>query len=128
MQKNKHKQIEQETTIKTSVSNRKQKHKHQKERSQRIRNWDSYPKEIHKNKGKTTQKQTTNVVDTAIENGITLFDTADVYGGNGKSEIYLGKALSKKRHDVVIATKFGAPMGENLYKTGASRKHIMINI
>jgi aryl-alcohol dehydrogenase-like predicted oxidoreductase len=54
------------------------------------------------------------VVDAAIEAGITLFDTADVYGDPpGASEECLGAALKAngKRDDVVIATKFGNPMG-----------------
>lgn len=48
------------------------------------------------------------VVDTAIDHGITLFDTADVYG-QGASEELLGKALSGRRDQVVVATKFGNP-------------------
>src|SRR6185312_10573029 len=47
------------------------------------------------------------VVDKAIDLGITLFDTADTYGGQGKSEQFLGKALGTRRKEVVIATKFG---------------------
>lgn len=50
------------------------------------------------------------VVDAALEAGITFFDTADIYGG-GKSEEYLGRALGRRRGDVVIATKFGHRSG-----------------
>jgi aryl-alcohol dehydrogenase-like predicted oxidoreductase len=50
------------------------------------------------------------VVDAAIDAGITLFDTADIYGGGGGSETLLGKALGKKRDDVIVATKFGMDM------------------
>jgi aryl-alcohol dehydrogenase-like predicted oxidoreductase len=46
------------------------------------------------------------VVDAAIDVGVTLFDTADIYGG-GESEELLGRALGSRRGDVVIATKFG---------------------
>jgi aryl-alcohol dehydrogenase-like predicted oxidoreductase len=46
------------------------------------------------------------VVDAAIEAGITCFDTAESYG-DGKSELYLGRALAGRRDRVVIATKFG---------------------
>jgi aryl-alcohol dehydrogenase-like predicted oxidoreductase len=56
----------------------------------------------------------TAVVDTAIDCGITLFDTADVYGTPpGTSEEYLGAALKAngRRDDVIVATKFGSPMG-----------------
>jgi aryl-alcohol dehydrogenase-like predicted oxidoreductase len=56
------------------------------------------------------QAATTAVVDTAIESGITLFDTADIYGGGGKSEEFLGEALRDRRDGVVIATKFGMDM------------------
>ena len=66
------------------------------------------------------------VVDKAIELGITLFDTADIYGDKGKSEIFLGKALGARRKDIVLATKFGMPMGEGLeLRGGGSRDYIM---
>jgi aryl-alcohol dehydrogenase-like predicted oxidoreductase len=51
------------------------------------------------------------VVDAAIDCGITFFDTADVYGNRGGSETLLGRALGRRRPDVVIATKFGMDMG-----------------
>jgi len=47
------------------------------------------------------------VVDAAIDAGITLFDTADMYGGDGTSESFLGEVLSGRRDQVVLATKFG---------------------
>jgi len=50
------------------------------------------------------------VVDAALEHGITLFDTADIYG-RGASEEFLGAALKGRRDDVVIATKGGMDMG-----------------
>jgi aryl-alcohol dehydrogenase-like predicted oxidoreductase len=50
---------------------------------------------------------TRQVVDTALDAGITLFDTADVYGGDGRSEELLGTALQGRRDEAVIATKFG---------------------
>jgi aryl-alcohol dehydrogenase-like predicted oxidoreductase len=43
---------------------------------------------------------------TAVDLGVTLFDTADCYG-RGRSEIRLGQALGRRRKDVVVATKFG---------------------
>ena len=55
-------------------------------------------------------EQTRQVVDTAIDAGITLFDTADSYG-RGASEDLLGKALGSRRDEVVVATKFGMDMG-----------------
>jgi len=51
------------------------------------------------------------VVNAAIDSGINLFDTADIYGG-GQSQEYLGRALKGRRDKVLIATKFGMKMGE----------------
>jgi aryl-alcohol dehydrogenase-like predicted oxidoreductase len=65
------------------------------------------------------------VVDKALELGITLFDTADIYGDKGGSETVLGEILGPRRKDIVLATKFGMPMdGEGKLK-GASRRYIM---
>src|SRR5207237_6872492 len=50
------------------------------------------------------------VVHAVLEAGITFFDTADIYGG-GKSEEFLGRALGPRRPEVVVASKFGMPMG-----------------
>ena len=50
------------------------------------------------------------VVDAAIESGITLFDTADIYSGGG-SESQLGEVLGSRRDQVVLATKFGGEIG-----------------
>ena len=47
------------------------------------------------------------VVDAAVEAGITLLDTADSYGGAGRSEEILGEVLAGRRDQVVLATKFG---------------------
>jgi aryl-alcohol dehydrogenase-like predicted oxidoreductase len=51
------------------------------------------------------------VVAAAVDAGINFFDTADVYG-SGASEVALGRALGSRRDDVLIATKFGMPLGE----------------
>ena len=69
------------------------------------------------------QTQTTAVVDAALEAGINFFDTADLYGG-GKSEEFLGKALSARRDDVVIATKFGGPLDQNEEHRGGSARWV----
>jgi aryl-alcohol dehydrogenase-like predicted oxidoreductase len=53
-------------------------------------------------------QETDAVVGAALDAGITLFDTADIYGST-KSEEYLGRALGARRHEIVLATKFGAP-------------------
>lgn len=47
------------------------------------------------------------VLDAAIASGVTLLDTADVYGGQGTSERLMGEALHGRRDAVVLATKFG---------------------
>lgn len=52
------------------------------------------------------------VVDAAVAEGITFFDTADIYGGAGKSEELLGEVLRGRRDQVVLATKFGMDMGD----------------
>jgi aryl-alcohol dehydrogenase-like predicted oxidoreductase len=46
------------------------------------------------------------VVAAALDDGVTFFDTADIYGGT-KSEEFLGRALGARRADIVLATKFG---------------------
>ena len=71
------------------------------------------------------------VVNAAIDAGITLFDTADVYGNAGGSETLLGKALGPRRGGVIIATKFGSDMrGANGPDWGArgSRRYIRIAV
>jgi len=55
--------------------------------------------------------RTRGVVDAAIDAGITLLDTADVYGDRGGSETFLGQVLEGRRDKVVLATKWGADMG-----------------
>lgn len=70
------------------------------------------------------QQATQAVVDAAIEAGITLFDTADIYGGT-QSEVFLGKALGKRRHEIVLASKFGMQIGDDTSRSGASRRWIM---
>ena len=59
-------------------------------------------------------QRTKEVVDAVVDAGITLFDTADIYGNRGRSEELLGTALGARRDDVVVATKFGSPMGDGL--------------
>lgn len=65
------------------------------------------------------------VVDKALDLGVTLIDTADVYGNRGGSEEFLGQILGPRRKDVVLATKFGLPMDEAGKLRGASRGYIM---
>jgi aryl-alcohol dehydrogenase-like predicted oxidoreductase len=63
------------------------------------------------------------VVDAALDAGVTLFDTADVYGGKGGSESFLGEVLEGRRDRVVLATKFGQDMGDGTEARG-SREYI----
>ncbi len=75
--------------------------------------------------GRLDLAQTRAVVHKALDLGITLFDTADVYGGGGGSERMLGEILGSRRQDVVLATKFGAAMDDAGRRAGASRGVIM---
>jgi aryl-alcohol dehydrogenase-like predicted oxidoreductase len=74
--------------------------------------------------GRIDLDQTRAVIDRALDQGITLFDTADMYG-SGKSEEFIGETLGPRRHEVVIATKFAGPMGESPYMRGTSRRYIV---
>lgn len=60
--------------------------------------------------GKVQEEELVSAVHTALDEGITFFDTADTYG-LGQSERTLGKALGQRRKDVVVATKFGVRVG-----------------
>jgi len=64
------------------------------------------------------------VVDKALAMGITLFDTADVYGNRGGSESQLGEILGPRRKEIVLATKFAMPMDDAGTKSGASAAYI----
>jgi aryl-alcohol dehydrogenase-like predicted oxidoreductase len=65
------------------------------------------------------------VIHRAIDLGITLFDTADIYAGQGGSETVLGEVLGDRRKDIVLATKYSKPMATDGTKQGASRRYIM---
>jgi len=64
------------------------------------------------------------VIHKAFDLGITFFDTADVYGHKGGSEICLGQFLGARRKDIVLASKFGNPMDDSGLMQGASRRYI----
>jgi aryl-alcohol dehydrogenase-like predicted oxidoreductase len=63
----------------------------------------------------------------AIDAGINFLDTADVYSG-GESEEIVGKAIHGRRDDLVIATKFFAPMSQAPNNSGGSRRWIMSEV
>lgn len=65
------------------------------------------------------------VIHKAIDLGVTLFDTADIYAGRGGSEKVLGEVLGTKRKDIVLATKYAKAMSDDGTKQGASRRYIM---
>ena len=65
---------------------------------------------------------TREVVAAAIDMGVTLFDTADIYGGAGASEELLGQALEGRRDQVVLATKFGHQSADMGYGPAAGAK------
>ena len=78
------------------------------------------------NFGQRTDLETSRkVIHKAIDLGVTLFDTADIYAGHGGSETVLGEVLGDRRKDIVLATKFSKPMSDDGRKQGASRRYIM---
>jgi len=72
--------------------------------------------------GRLDLDATRSVLDAAIDAGITLFDTADIYGGQGGSEELMGQALRGRRDSFVLATKFGHQSGEMGYGPAAGAK------
>ncbi|MFF5899580.1 aldo/keto reductase [Streptomyces argenteolus] len=77
--------------------------------------------------GRTTQDEATAIVDAALEAGINVIDTADMYG-DGESEEMVGKALAGRRDDIVLATKATMPMGEERNHRGASRRWLVTEL
>src|ERR1043165_2388295 len=59
------------------------------------------------------------VVDAALDAGVDFLDTADIYGGGGQSERFLGEVREGRRDRVVLATKFGHDMGDGTTARGA---------
>jgi aryl-alcohol dehydrogenase-like predicted oxidoreductase len=68
-------------------------------------------------------EQSLAVIDAALDAGITLFDTADIYS-QGMSEDFIGRALEGRRDRVVLATKFGKPMDERPADRRGTRDYI----
>jgi aryl-alcohol dehydrogenase-like predicted oxidoreductase len=78
------------------------------------------------NFGQRTDLETARrVIHKALDCGVTLFDTADVYAGMGGSETVIGQVLGDRRKEIVLATKFAKPMSQDGKKRGASRRYIM---
>jgi aryl-alcohol dehydrogenase-like predicted oxidoreductase len=68
-------------------------------------------------------EQTRAVIEAALDAGITLFDTADIYS-QGTSESYIGEVLEGRRDRVLLATKFGKPMDDGPALPRGSRDYI----
>src|ERR1700722_2859110 len=75
--------------------------------------------------GRIDLEATRAVIHKAIDLGITLFDNADIYGGQGGAETDMGQVLGDRRKDIVLATKFGNPMDDAGVKQGGARRYIM---
>lgn len=74
--------------------------------------------------GNDDEQDAIRIIHRALDAGIDFVDTADVYSA-GRSEEIVGRALAGRRDDVVLATKFFMPMGEEPNRGGGSRKWIM---
>jgi aryl-alcohol dehydrogenase-like predicted oxidoreductase len=68
--------------------------------------------------GRIGEDETRAVVDAALDVGVTFLDTADIYGNRGGSEEILGRVLRGRRGRVVLATKWGKPMGDGAERRG----------
>ncbi len=77
--------------------------------------------------GNTDHDDSIRIIHRALDAGINFVDTADVYSA-GESEEIVGKALKGRRDDVVLATKFCMPMGEDPNQRGASRRWIITEV
>lgn len=74
--------------------------------------------------GTTDAQEARRLVDIALDAGITMFDTADVYSG-GASEEVLGQAIKGRRDQVILSTKAGLPMGDGPQDAGTSRSRLI---
>ncbi|MDX3076138.1 aldo/keto reductase [Streptomyces sp. NPDC088354] len=77
--------------------------------------------------GRTTQDEATAIVDAALEGGINVIDTADMYS-DGQSEEMVGKAIAGRRDDIVLATKAAMPMGDERNHRGSSRRWLVTEL
>jgi aryl-alcohol dehydrogenase-like predicted oxidoreductase len=74
--------------------------------------------------GNTDHDDSIRIIHAALDAGINFVDTADIYSA-GESEEIVGKALKGRRDDVVLATKFFMPMGDDPNRRGGSRRWIV---
>lgn len=80
--------------------------------------------EFFKAWGETDVKEATRLVDICMDAGVTFFDTADIYSV-GMAEEILGKAIGKRRDDVLISTKATFSMSDKPNDVGSSRHHLI---
>ena len=77
--------------------------------------------------GQVSERVSIEIINKAIDCGINLIDTADMYT-RGKSEEIIGRAIKDRRDEVIIATKVGFKIGKGPNEGGLSRKHILCQI
>jgi aryl-alcohol dehydrogenase-like predicted oxidoreductase len=77
--------------------------------------------------GNSDHDDSIRIIHAALDTGINFVDTADVYSA-GESEEIVGKALKGRRGDVVLATKFFVPMGDDPNQRGGSRRWIITEV
>ncbi len=75
--------------------------------------------------GRIDLEATRKVIDATLAAGVNHLDTADIYGGGGKSEDFIGQCLGARRKDVVLATKFAKPMADNPAERRGTRTYIL---
>ena len=71
--------------------------------------------------GRCDLERSREVIFAAMDEGVTLFDTADIYGNYGGSETYMGEILKGRRDEIVLATKFGMSMNDGEIARGSRR-------
>lgn len=77
--------------------------------------------------GSTDVQEATRLVDICLENGLTLFDTADIYSAGAAEEI-LGQAIAGRRDQVLISTKATFRSGDGANDVGSSRFHLIKSV
>ena len=77
--------------------------------------------------GATDVQGASRLVDLCLDQGVSMFDTADVYS-DGLAEQILGEAIAGKRDRVLISTKATFPTGKGPNDYGSSRQHLLDTI
>jgi aryl-alcohol dehydrogenase-like predicted oxidoreductase len=77
--------------------------------------------------GTKDHDESTRIIHRALDAGINFIDTADVYSA-GESEEIVGKAIARRREDIVLATKVHMPMGDDPNRRGNSRRWIVAEV